>query len=77
MDCGQPGSSIHGIFQARILEWVATSPGDLPDPGIEPGSATLQADSLPSEPPGNPAIDDTTTIIHIYYLPSPSYTTHF
>ena len=28
--------------------------GDLPDPGIEPGSATLQADSLPSEPPGNP-----------------------
>ena len=26
------------------------SPGDLPDPGIEPGSHTLQADSLPSEP---------------------------
>ena len=30
------------------------SPGDLPDPGIEPGSPALQADSLPSEPPGNP-----------------------
>ena len=30
------------------------SPGDLPDPGIEPGSPTLQADTLPSEPPGNP-----------------------
>ena len=30
------------------------SPGDLPDPGIEPGSPTLQADALPSEPPGNP-----------------------
>ena len=28
------------------------SPGDLPDPGIEPWSPTLQADSLPSEPPG-------------------------
>ena len=28
-----------------------TSPGDLPDPGIEPGSPTWQADSLPSEPP--------------------------
>ena len=28
------------------------SPGDLPDPGIEPGSPTLQADTLPSEPPG-------------------------
>ena len=30
------------------------SPGDLPDPGIEPGSSALQADSLPSEPPGKP-----------------------
>ena len=27
--------------------------GDLPDPGIEPGSPALQADALPSEPPGN------------------------
>ena len=31
------------------------SPGDLPDPGIEPGSPALQADALPSEPPGNPS----------------------
>jgi len=30
------------------------SPGDLPDPGIEPGSSSLQADSLPTEPPGRP-----------------------
>ena len=30
------------------------SPGDLPDPGIKSRSPTLQADSLPSEPPGNP-----------------------
>ena len=29
-----------------------SSPGDLPDPGIEPGCPELQADSLPSEPPG-------------------------
>ena len=44
-----------GILQARILEWVAfPSPGDLPNPGIEPTSPTLQADSLPSEPPGKP-----------------------
>ena len=28
------------------------SPGDLPNPGIEPGSPALQADALPSEPPG-------------------------
>ena len=31
-----------------------SSPGDLPDPGIEPGSPTLQADALPSEPLGKP-----------------------
>ena len=38
---------------SRGLEWVAIpSPGDLPNPGIEPGSPTLQADALPSEPPG-------------------------
>ena len=37
-----PGSSIHGIFQARILEWVAiSSPGDLPNPGTEPWSPAL------------------------------------
>ena len=30
------------------------SPGDLPDPGIKPGSPALQADSLPSESPGKP-----------------------
>ena len=32
MGCSPPGSSVHGIFQARILEWVAI--GDLPDPGL-------------------------------------------
>ena len=31
------------------------SPGDLSDPGIEPGSPAMQVDSLPSEPPGNPS----------------------
>ena len=30
-------------------------PGDLPDPGIQPRSPALQADSLPSEPPGKPS----------------------
>ena len=32
--------------------WPFPSPGDLPNPGIEPGSPSLQADALPSEPPG-------------------------
>ena len=31
-----------------------SSPGDLPNPGIEPGSPALHADALPSEPPGKP-----------------------
>ena len=117
VDCSLQGSSVHGIFQARVLEWVAISfsrgssrprdrtcvahtsciefssvhslsrvrvfatpwtvacqappsmgfprqkcwsglpfhsPGDLPNPGIEPGSRVLQADALSSEPPGKP-----------------------
>ena len=49
--CSPPGSSVHGVFQTRILEWVAIS-GDLPDPGIEPKSPALQADSLPLSPQG-------------------------
>ena len=32
------------------------SPGDLPNPGIEPGSPALQADALPSEPPGGSVV---------------------
>ena len=94
-DSSPPGSFVHGILQARILEWVAISfstadyqrnvnqnqnvllphtiqsmefsrpeywsrqpfhspPQDLPNPGIEPRSPTLQADSLPAEPQGKP-----------------------
>ena len=48
-----PGSPVHGILQARILEWAAIPfPGDLPDPGIETRSPALQADSLLTEPSG-------------------------
>ena len=46
MDCSSPGSSVHGISQARLLEWVAIS-GDLSNPGIEPMSPAWQVDSLP------------------------------
>ena len=38
MDYSLPGSSVHGILQARILEWGCPPPGDLPDPGIKPMS---------------------------------------
>ena len=41
MDCSSPGSSVHGILQARILEWVAMP--CLPDPGIEPMTLTSPA----------------------------------
>ena len=55
VDCSLPGSSVHGILQARILEWVAISfSRDLHDPGIEPRSPALKADPLLSEPPGKP-----------------------
>ena len=47
MDCIPPGSSVHGTSQTRILEWVAISfSRGLPEPGIEPASSALQADSL-------------------------------
>jgi len=52
MDCSSPGSSVHGILQARILEWVAIS-----YTGIElmfPAAHALQADSLPLSPWENP-----------------------
>ena len=41
-DCSPPGSSVHGILQARTLEWLPFhSPVDPPDPGIEPASSAL------------------------------------
>ena len=55
--CSLPGSSVHGIFQARALALVVIPYSrDLPDPGIEPRSPTLQADSLLSEPPESPPL---------------------
>ena len=55
MDCSPPGSSVHGILQARALEWVAIPfSGGSPNPGIKRGPSALQADSWPSEPPGKP-----------------------
>ena len=52
-DCSPPGSSVHGILQTEI--WSGKpfpSPGDLPNPGIEPQSPAWQEDSLLSTPPG-------------------------
>ena len=53
MDCNLPGSSVHGILQARYWRGLPfPPPGDLPDPVIEPKPPALQADSSPSETPG-------------------------
>ena len=55
IDCSPPGSSVHGILQARIQQWVAmpSSKGSS-DPGIKPKSLALCLDSLLSEPLGKP-----------------------
>ena len=55
MDYSLPGSSVHGISQARILEWVAIPPsGVLLNPGIEPVSPMSAVDSLPLHHLGRP-----------------------
>ena len=55
MDHSPPGSSVHGISQARILEWVAFhSSGDLPDLGFEHVSSALAGRFFTTEPPGKP-----------------------
>ena len=64
-----PGSSVHGILQARI-NWSGLSfpsPGDPSKPGIEPASSALQADSLPSEIQGRLKL----IIASLYYIKVP------
>ena len=61
LHCSPTGSSVHGD-PPGILHWSGLpfpSPEDLPNPGIEPRSPSLQADSLPSEPSGTQAISRT------------------
>ena len=58
MDCNPPGSSVHGIFQARILGLGALSFSRYrPDPGIEPASAALASRLSTTETPGKPQPD--------------------
>ena len=52
--CSLPGSSVHGDSPDKNTRVGCPLPGDLPNPGIKPRSPTLQADSLPFEPPGKP-----------------------
>ena len=59
MDCSLADSSVLGVLQARILEWVAIFPGDLPDAGIEPTSPVLAGGFFITEPPGKPLLRTT------------------
>ena len=53
MGCSLPNSSVRGFSRQEYWSGLPfPSPGDVPDPGIEPGSPALQTDSLLSEPPG-------------------------
>ena len=64
MNCSLPGPSVHGIFQARILDWVAISfSKDLLDPGIQPASPAWQVDSYPLSHQGNPYLLNTRHLI--------------
>ena len=58
-DCDPPGSSLHGVIQARILEWVAmpSSRGIFPTQGSNPHLPPWQADSLPRSHLGSPSVD--------------------
>ena len=57
MDYSPLGSSVHGILQARNWKGLpCPPPGQLPNPGMESRSPTLQADPLPSEAPGKPCL---------------------
>ena len=70
MDYILQGSSVHGDSPGKNY-WSGLScllPGDLPNPGIEPGSPSLQVDSLPAELQGKPHMHDTGTVcVCVYY----------
>ena len=53
MDYSTPGSSVHGIFQGRLLEWVAISFSLVPNPGIKPTSPDLVGRCFTTGPPTN------------------------
>ena len=80
MDCSPPGSSVHGILQARILEWKNKWKKKKKNTGVDshsllqgifltqllsPGLNSLQMNSLLSEPPGKPSTSECAVISFI------------
>ena len=67
MDCSLPGSSVHGISQARILNGLSfPSPEDLLGSGMEPGSPALAGGFLTTEPPGRPICSATSSMKPVF-----------
>ena len=63
-DCSPPGSSVHGILQAKMLEWSGLPcppPGHLPDPGMEPAPPAWVGGFFSTEPPGKPVCESMLT----------------
>ena len=55
MDCSLPGSSVHGVLQAKYWSGLpCPPPGELPNPGIELESPALAGGFFTTEPPGKP-----------------------
>ena len=76
MDCSPPGSSVPGILQARILEWVVISSfrgssGPRDQPQVSYCLLDWQVGSLPLAPPGKPLLECSLMLLHFSYEPSP------
>ena len=64
MDWSPPGSSVPGVSQARILEWIAfPSPGNLPNPGIDHAFSALAGGFFIATPPGKPTVNLRSAVI--------------
>ena len=71
MDCSLPGSSVRGVLQEEHWSRLPVpSPGDLPDPRIEPTSPALADRFFTAAPPGKPTGVVTYTLIYCSFLPS-------
>ena len=67
MDCSPPGSSVHGISQVRILEWIAiSSSGGFSDPWIELVSPALVGKSFTTESLGKPICIHISTLLNSF-----------
>ena len=67
MDCSLPGSSVHGIFQARVLEWVAISSSN---------ASFLEMSSFPGwqhlDPSGKETVGGPIPPVHLAFLDTPT-----